>query len=408
MTRVLSELLGAKEPAFRHGLRQLEKAGGGSNEDIRLSSDITSHIRRALLELGLDPNDTSGRELYAALMNRTKQDELVLRKIFDIDSNCNDLSVRIMRAIDRVAIPKTSFALKNSTTKRLLKKNAPKKAMKMLGYRSLDSMLKHEAPALIYAAAEVAETPAWHRHMMAAYKNVSARDFETRNISVLAPEGKNWEKLAANYVGSIKNNILAFNELGAVVLLPVHGAPDGAALACLLLSLHAINGIRMASTYLKLHQVKPDFGEILARSARSDQATKAKLLGEALPWNIVHHFFARSENSYAEDLFQPHVQPEDLHWQPAEQALAMLHNRFAFWAHAAYLGLLDQGNAVSLNLTDAALNFCNNMPYEKRVVSYFRDHLWHELLMRYIHQDKLEAALQEELHDTVDDARLLA
>ena len=403
MTRVLSELLGAKEPEFRLGLRQLERAGGAPSADIRLSAELQQAVQAALRELGLDPHDTTGPELYNALMERVKQDDTALRELLSIGSEDTELSLKVQRLVTKLEIPKKTFALKSSVAKRLLKKNPPKKAMKQLGYRSIDSMLKHETVAQLYAAAAITETAAWHRQLLNSYKSLGATDFESRPISVVAPLNKRWEKLAIEYVGDVKHNIMSFKELGAVVLLPLPAKTvDGAALAITLLTLHAINDIRITSAYLKLHQVRPDFGELLTKTARSDPYTQASLLGEKLPWKLIHRYFAQSD-SYNADLFEPHVQPEDLKWEPAEAVLGALHARLEFWGKSAYLALLDQGRPVSLNFTDVVLSFCNKLPYEQRIVHYFRDHLWHELMLRYLHQDNLEQMVHEQLGDELVD-----
>jgi len=409
MTRVLSELLGAKEPGFRLGLRQLEQAGGAPNADIRLSAEVGQSVRRALNELGLDQHDTTGPELYNALLERAKQDDAVVRELLGLKPADNDLNLRVQRLLTKLETPKKVFALKSSAAKRLLKKNPPKKAMKQLGYRSVDSMLKHEPAALIYGAATITESPTWHRQLLQCYKQLAPADFESRDVAVLAPANKRWDSLSAGYVADVKHNILTFKELGAVVILPLPAdAVDGASLAVTLLAMHAVNDVRITSAYLKLHQVRPDFGVVLAKAARSEPYTQATLLGQALPWRLIHRYFARTPEAYNPELFEPHVQPEDLEWRPAERSLAELHDRLEFWGRTAYLGLLDHGDAISLNLTDTVLNFCNKLPYEQRVVHYFRDHLWHELMMRYLHQDSLEQAVHEQLGYELVDEKTLA
>ena len=404
MTRVLSELLGAKEPEFRLGIRQLERASGAPSADIRLSAELHQAVQSALRDLGLDPNDTTGPELYSALMARAKQDDGVIRKLLGTGTDDTNLTVRIQRLLTKLDIPKKSFALKSSVAKRLLKKNPPKKTMKQLGYRSLDSMLKHESVAQLYAAAAIAETASWHKQFMNCYKQLGATDFETRDISILAPLNKRWEKLALGYVGDVKHNIMSFKELGVVVLLPIPAQTvEGAALAITLLTLHAVNDIRVTSAYLKLHQVRPDFGNLLMQAARNEPYTQASLLEEKLPWKLIHRYFANSEDAFNAELFEPHVQPEDLKWEPAENILAAMHNRLEFWGHGAHLALLDNGQPVSLNFTDVVLNFCNNLPYEQRIVHYFRDHLWHELMLRYLHQDNLEQVVHDQLGEELVD-----
>src|SRR4051812_13821290 len=80
MTRFLSESLQAPEPFFRIGLQRLERAGGGPNTDIRLSTEIQQATKAKLLQLGLDPHDTTAQELYRALQERLKADDGLLTK----------------------------------------------------------------------------------------------------------------------------------------------------------------------------------------------------------------------------------------------------------------------------------------------------------------------------------------
>lgn len=398
MTRVLSELLGAKEPAFRLGLRQLEQASGCPSEDIRLSTEILHQMQAKLRELGLDPHDTTGPELYSALQERVKQDDAAVQELLGADATETNLMLRTQRFVETLDIPKSAFVLKGSVAKRLFKKSPPKKAMKQLGYRSVDSMLKHEPVAQLYAAAAIAESAQWQKSFYAQYKQLLPTDFEVRDVRVLAPDAKRWEAFGKVYVDKMKHNILNFRELGAVVMLPLAAdTVQGAALTTLLLTIHAINDIRSVSTYLKMHQVRPDFGTIVNQIATSEPYTQASLVGERLPWKLIQRYFARTPHAYNAELFEPHVQPEDLKTEAAEDVLAKLHPRFEFWQDVAHIGLLDGGSPVSLNLTDAALNFCNKLPYEQRIVHYLRDHLWHELMLRYMHQSNLEQAVHEQL-----------
>jgi hypothetical protein len=397
MTRALSELLGAREPAFRLGVRQLEEASGRPSADIRLSTEILHACQGKLREFGLDPKDTTGPELYNALQARLEQDTTVIRELLGATSDNAELMPLVQRLVSSLDIPKKTFALKASTAKRLLKSHPPKRAMKALGYRSIDSMLKHEPIAQLYAAAWISESVGWHKALLQHYKKITPSDFEMRTIAIVTPTAKRWAKLADTYVTEVKHNILTFKELGLIVLLPLPAEmAHKAALAMTLLTLHAMNDIRTTSAYLKLNQVRPDFGSMLSHVARSEPYTEASMAGQRLPWHLVQRFFAR-EHAFVQELFEPHVQPEDLRWESAENTVAKLHPRLEFWRDSAHLGLLDRGQPISFNLTDAALNFCNKLPYEQRVVHYLRDHVWHELMMRYLHQDILEHSMREQL-----------
>lgn len=412
MTQILSQLLGAAEPKFRLGLKQLEQASGGAAEDIRLTAEIIQAAQGRLRRLGLDPTDTTGRELYAALMQRVREDSDAFQQLLGLPHSTDlagkhqtQVMVHIEKFIASLDIPKEVFGLKNTAAKKLLRQHPPKKAMKQLGYRSVESMLKHEPACLLFAAAHIAESVAWHKTINSAYKKLLPGDFETRPAHVVAPASSRWEKIAAKYVLHTKHNIIAFRELGAVILLPMPSTIQAAPLAATLLTLQAINDIRISSTYLKLHQVRADFGLVVAAIARNEPFTKAEIAGSFLPWKLVHRYFAKHPDAYKADIFEPHVHQEDLYWQTVEDVLAAVHPRFGFWQGAAHLGLLASDKSapahrpemVSLNLFDAVLNLCNRLPYERRFVRYARDHIWHELMLRYMHQENIEQTIHEQL-----------
>src|SRR5665213_2648818 len=103
MTRVLSEMRGATEPTFHHVLSRLEAVSGHGNTDIRLSTEIERATRHKLKELGLDPKDTTGAELYAALQQRVKADDerlvAVLAKRFGQEAELNTSIAKVLLSL---------------------------------------------------------------------------------------------------------------------------------------------------------------------------------------------------------------------------------------------------------------------------------------------------------------------
>lgn len=73
MAKFLQQLLKINEPTFSVGMRQLEKATGSSGVDTRLIADITHKAHEIMRQLGLDPADSTGRELYQALVSSVKR-----------------------------------------------------------------------------------------------------------------------------------------------------------------------------------------------------------------------------------------------------------------------------------------------------------------------------------------------
>lgn len=408
MTRFLSEALGAEEPVFSRSLQQLERAAGQPSADIRLTADIIQKTRAKIGELGLDPTDTTGQELFRALQERLARDEQTVRRVLSIadDATPNVIVARVAHFLNRQP-GNNAFVLKSSVAKRLLAKKVPKNVMKRLGYRSADSMFKHESAAELYAAAHISENDGWHRAYRAQYAKLRPSDFEPKKISVVHPKSKHWQKLAEEYTTTVHHHMLSFPELGAVVLLPIAQAVNGLAITTILLAAEEMNKIRAHSSYAKLQQVKPDFGALIQKSSVAEPYTSAELAGQPVPWRMIQRYYARFSDAYHPEIFEPHVQPDDLGWTAAEDVLAKLDPSLSFWRGTSHLGLLQDGAVVSCNALDAALSYCNSLSFGNRIVHFVRDNLWHELMMRYLHQENLGAAVRQQLADGLTSDLLL-
>jgi len=388
--------MGAAEPAFRAQLMRLEQAAGLPGADIRLMMEIINETRGKLRDLGLDPHDTTGPELYAALQTRLLRDEVQVRAALNMraDGSAQSVLEAVHAHLAKMKLPTQTLVVKQSAMRSLLKKLQPKATMKKLGYRSMDSMIKHEPAALLLAAASIVESREWQARRLKAYEKLKARDFEVREANFYFPKSKRWPEIAAEYTSSTKHNMLMVPELGAVIILvPDHDLP-ALAITTLLLGVDSVNEMRSLGSYLKLQQVRPDFGKVFAEALQNEPLTTADLAGEPLPWKALQWFYGRGHSPYYPDAFEPHVQPEDLTWHNAEDVLAQLHPALEFWQGSQLLALLDaQGHTISLNMLDVALSVCNGLSYTQRIVRNLRMNLGRELLARYLHQDNLHALL---------------
>lgn len=67
MTKVLQDLLTSNEPLFSLALANLETSTGNDGVDLRIIADITHKAHEIMRIIGLDPGDTTARELYLGL-----------------------------------------------------------------------------------------------------------------------------------------------------------------------------------------------------------------------------------------------------------------------------------------------------------------------------------------------------
>lgn len=404
MSRVLSQLLDAKEPMFTMALHQLEEKTGHPSADVALTAEITSTVHRKIRELGLDPNDTIGMELYHALQALVGLHDEYLSNIIGTktsDSLHNQL-LAIKKAADDLPIPKKVWVIKHSVIKRLLKAYPPKRVMKQLGYKSVDSLLKREHVDEILAATRFLETKTWGVRFLKFYKKLSSSDFEIRDIQIVVLDKERWGRSADKYILESKQNITHLKEVGIILILPLPVKHiRGAVITIFPLILHYITEIRTYSAFFKMQQVRPDFSDVLIKTLQYDSSETAKFAGQKIHWRIIQRHFGGQEPGKHPELFEPHVQPDDLHWRKAESVLYWLEPALKFWEKLDYVAALYPQSVVPLSLMDNAISYCNQLEYGQQSVGRFRPSLWNEIFARYIGQENFEESILQQLNSQV-------
>jgi len=399
MSRVLAELLGAEEPAFRLGLRRLEETTGLPSYDIRLTVEIEREVREKMRTLGLDPAVTTAEELYHALGERLRKDEATIRSALrlEADSSVNDLLQAVRSFLEKETVGKEVFAIKPTVMRALLKKLKPKATMKALGYRSMDSMFKHESVLELLVATQLIEDDAWQNARLETYKKLQSKDFELRKVSFEVPLTKKWPQIAEKYTAEHHHNLITVAEVGGVMLLPLQRDFPALAVLALVLGFRAFEEVRARSALLKLHQVEPTFSTVLYEAAHHEPMTEFVMNGHQLSWESVHWFYGSDAAPYHPEIFEPHLLPEDMKRHDYHASLAKLNDALSFWSGSHFLALFDQGSVVSLNILDVALGVCNGLAYGERMLHYMRESLGRELFARYLSHDVYHDALQDSL-----------
>lgn len=414
MSKLLSELLGAEEPMFTNAIRQLEQVSGHPGADLRLSSEIIGRVYQKTKELGLDPEDTTAEELYYALETRVARDnERITEELLHLPKHTllvRDLVPPMVEVVNKAKVPKRCWALKRSVAKKLLKQMPPKAMMKHLGYRSIDSMLKNEPFDEMYAALRFSEGPEWLNQYNELFKSVKPSNFEERDIRIVVMNHEKWVDLAEHYVEKKRHNVTHVKELGVIVVVPMkQDEMRGLPLKTMSLLFHYINEIRLYSAFFKLKSMHPNFGAEIVETLIADPAKGAVVAGQNIHWRVIQRYFGKLADERHPEAFQPHVQPEDLHWRKAEEALYELDPNLEFWRDLDYVARsVRRGvSPVSLSLTDVAFAYSNEMSFSNRYVYHFRESLWNELFMRYLGEEVLEKQILEQLdNDMIEPEKL--
>ena len=164
MSHIIASLLGRPDHKVIKTVDQLEAKNGYPSHDVRHLADNIQRTRTKIGDLGLDPDDTTGEELYHALLVRFQEDS---RK-FDLQQGLSgqDFDSKSAKALEiinlNLALPER-WVLKSNSAKNLLRQQKPARLMKLLNYRSVESLLKREDLREIYLIANLIETNTWQK-----------------------------------------------------------------------------------------------------------------------------------------------------------------------------------------------------------------------------------------------------
>ncbi|MFZ2126579.1 MAG: TIGR00730 family Rossman fold protein [Candidatus Microsaccharimonas sp.] len=401
MAKFLRDLLDAEEPLFSRALLELEEITGRSGADTKLIGDITAMAHESLRQMGLNPAVATGEEIYYALQSRVEQDIKRLTKVIGAkeDDDVEALAPYMIAAADKVKFNRKVFVLKREKAKELLRQMPPQKLMEKLGYETVDAMFEKEDFDELYTALRFSEGADWLNEYNELFKTVTPKDYEERDMRILKMDHAKYVDLAEHFVQKKLHNVTHAKEMGTIVVVPMRAKTmRGLVLKTLPLLLHYMNEVKLYSTFFKLKSKKPHFGETVVETLIADPGTTSQIVGKRVHWRVIQRYLGRhKEDSVEMVAFEPHVQPEDLHWRRAEDLLYQIDPELEFWKDRDYVALQYDGFPVSFNLFDVSFAYSNKEVYEGRYAYHFRESLWNEIFVRYMGFKNLAAQVLEQL-----------
>ncbi len=390
----IGKFLEAKEPLLDHALVQLEEETGKKGVDVRLAADIAETAASHAKHLGLKPN-YSGPELYHALIKQVAlHDEHLARKIGGKDpSDLNEMIPLIVKAAESAPLPKDGWFLKEDKARAMLRAHPPVAVMERLGYHLVSQLLETENIYELMLSLRFAEDADWLNVFDATYKGLKPTDFEPREIKVVTFDPKKWGDIAVHFIAKKRHNITHSKEMGAIAIMPMtETRMTGVTLKVMPLLFHYFNEIRLYSSFFKLMQDKTNFGAIVAETLIADTPKLRLTEHSHIHWRVIQRYFAKLKEPHPE-IFQPHVQPEDLHWRRAEEVLYEIDPELEFWRGLDFVAVMKGHDTVTFALMDVSLSYSNGLHYDDRYLYHFRESLWNELFARYLGEKVLEQQL---------------
>ena len=387
----LSKLLAAEEPLFDVSLKQLEARTGRAGIDAKLTAEIDETVSNRIKQLDLDSPTLD--ELYTALIKQVAEhDKQLAEKLGGSDPNSfYHMIPLIVKKVKELNIPKDGFFLKADLANKFLKNLPPNQIIKRLGYNDVTELLANEDIFGIFGALRFTENAQWLNSFIDQYQSLTANDFEKRPIRILEFKREKWGDVADNFIKKKLHNVTHLKEMGIIVLMPVSDIfMPGVTLKILPLILHYINEIRLYSAFFKLIRAKQNFGEILVKALIADTPKVNISEGNYIHWRVIQRYFGKLPHENHPEIFEPHLQPEDLHWRKVEQVLYDIDPQLKFWQNLDYVAASEEQEIVSFNLMDVALSYANQLKYSDRYIYHFRESLWNEIFARYLGEQTLQ------------------
>lgn len=401
----LGRFLQAKEPLFDHALHQLELITHKKGVDAKLTAELAEKSAGHAKQLGLSP-DASGPELYEALVKKVAaDDDHAARSIGGTDpADLREMIPLIVNAAEAAPLPKSGWFLKEEKAREMLRHLPPMAVMDRLGYHLVSRLLENENIYELMLSLRFAEDPAWLNDFDRLYLDLTPDDFETRPIRVVPFAVEKWGDIAEHFIAKKRHNITHSKEMGAIAVMPmVETHMTGITLKVLPLLCHYFNEVRLYSSFFKLMQAKKNFGAIVSDTLIADPAHVRLTEHSHIHWRVIQRYFGKLPNEKHPEEFEPHVQPEDLHWRRAEEVLMEIDPELGFWKGMDYVAAMKGPghDAVTFNLFDLSFGYSNGIGYDDRYLYHFRESLWNEVFARYMGEKVLEEQLLVKLDNAI-------
>jgi hypothetical protein len=249
MSRAISAMLDQPEHLVKRVINKLEDKNGYPSHDVRALAENIQKIRAKISDLGLDPDDTTAQELYHALHAKFDRDSRKFDEQFSlVGPSDNQPATLATRMVSKNFELPECWYLKSSAVKKLLRIQPPKKLMRRLNYRSVDSLLKRENLSELCLAAAYTESSVWHKGFDKLVSGLDSTAFEMRPLSLVSLSREKWGEFQTD------EQVAYNNEFGVLGTLPGLNVSALSAVILLLDALAALSELKISESASKLSQ----------------------------------------------------------------------------------------------------------------------------------------------------------
>ncbi len=407
----IAQLLRTPENVLAELFIKMERLTGKQGVAEKIYKENEALVARKLSELGIvkDKADTQGVEM-AILKKVEEADKAFFDFLGQPDFSRQDCCGTMIDVLKNTAKTGPGFFIKEEKLRNFLVLNPPKNIMQALGYGNIDEMLQKESVHEIFAALRFVENERWLNEVFfRPYFDLTVDNFEERETEIRFLDEK-WEPIGQKFVGKKLHNISHLKELGMVFLIPTkkEHAP-GMALETFSLVLHYLHEIAFYSKLFRKYARGPNFGNNLV-SLVSGEVTGSSLPRDGIvAWRIIQRYLAKKDPNDPR-LFEPHVNPETVHWFKAEKEIDAIGEKNPQLKLDFWRGLDDfcgevfpagkRGEViVSFDLLDNLISLTRGGI--SKYLYHQQEALWNKIFIEFMGEEKLEELLVENIEKGV-------
>jgi len=400
-----------KDEVLLPACKELERVTGRSGVLDNIVEENESQILDKIDIMGIE-RTADARDVYEALINKLQKDDKAIFDFFRQPDYTKPEAYKTVLGFARelAAVPE-GFFLKHKKAEEFLRNKPPQRILDALGYQTASELIAKEDLLEIYAAMRFLESQEWMNDVFfKQYESLKPDDFEKRNIDlrVISPQ---WVKAAERFMQKKYHNLSHLKELGVIFIIPWSMGYAGETIRMFSLLLHYLHEVEFYARLFERFSTVPEmFTTNLIAALRGDVPMERP--SEKNTWLIIQRYLAKDdENDWR--LIWPHVSPEAMHWQKAEDDLVRMGSKFQihglrFWRDTDWVGDYFPTSAgievlVSFDLVDTAMSLVQ----KKELVKYFYHHqeaLWNKIFASYVGEKEMRDLMVE--HFTEHEIRI--
>jgi len=279
--------------------------------------------------------------------------------------------------------------------------------MASLGYgNDVDKMLEKEDTFEIFCALRFAEDSKWLNSVFfKPYKDLKKDDFEEREIKVIVLSEK-WTGIGKKFLGKKLHHMSHLKEMGIVFVIPLIEQNPGEVLYLFFMSLHYIYEVDWHARLFEIYRQEPNFAEKMIEALKVETTIDPLVDDEKISWRLIPAYLAKN-NPDDPRLFEPHINPEDWHYNRTVLAIQMFANRFPeagldFWSGLNVVGDYFQTKNseeefISFDLFDNGISFLRKSDFNSRQFYHQQEALWNKIFVEYMGEEKTDKLMMDNL-----------